>query len=100
MLLLVPSFIMVVAWVIFNIYHSSVTSTISENLNTQISPISPTFDMKTVDEIKKRKNINPNYEFQAPKATEVPQPSSRSASPTPNPNLNQQSASSGGSVIP
>ena len=108
MLLLVPSFIMVAAWVIFNIYHSSVSSTISENLNMQIIPINPTFNMQEIDAIKKRMSVSPSYELSAapsPQATlpQVPTPSliassSAQASGSASINLSQQTSSSGGTI--
>src|SRR5665213_1732259 len=73
MLLLVPSFIVVAAWIIFNIYHSSVSSTISQNLDMQIISISPIFDLKTIDSIKKREQVAPIYESSAlPSSTPIP----------------------------
>ena len=65
LLLLAPSLIVVVAWVIFNIYHSSIDSTISDTLNIQLSPITPNFDNKAIEEIRTRKVFSPAYEFSA-----------------------------------
>lgn len=98
MLLLIPSFIMVAAWVIFNIYHSSVSSTISENLNMQITPISPTFDTKEIEAIKKRDSINPTYEFKGASPTPLPiLIASPSSTPIPSvsPTINSSSTSGG-----
>lgn len=60
--LLVPTFIFIFAWIGFGIYHNSVKSTISEELNMQITPISPDFDTKTIDKLKKRQNVTPIYQ--------------------------------------
>lgn len=77
LLLLIPFFLMVIAWVIFNIYHSSVTSTISDTLNIQIAPINPTFDKKAIEAIKNRENIQPIYDLSnSSLATPRPTPTS------------------------
>ena len=61
LLLLIPSLLIVVFWVVFNIYHNFVTSTIPEDLNAQITPISPDFDTSVIENFKKRKIIEPLY---------------------------------------
>lgn len=61
-LLVVPMFILVVAWIVFSIYHNSVTSTIPEALNVQITPIEGKFDKETINNIKKRERILPSFE--------------------------------------
>lgn len=63
LLLLVPFFLILAAWIIFNIYHSSVTSTISDSLNIQITPIDPSFDQAAIESIKNRDNIAPVYDL-------------------------------------
>jgi hypothetical protein len=71
--LLIPSFILILAWIIFSIYHSSVVSTIPPTVNVQISPIKPVFDMNTVSKLKQRQKVTPVYEGQAgPTPTPVP----------------------------
>lgn len=57
-------FLMVVAWILFSIYHESVTSTIPEAVTIQIAPIDPAFDVQTIDLLKKRQSISPVYEIQ------------------------------------
>lgn len=52
---------LVVLYFAFTFYHQSVTSTIPEDLNIQILPISPTFDEKTISDIKNRNSISPVY---------------------------------------
>lgn len=61
LLLAISSFALIAAWIMFNIYHNSVTSTISETLSVQISPINPTFDTKTIDAIKQRTQVLPIF---------------------------------------
>jgi len=79
--LLIPVTLLVIAWIVFNIYHSSVTSTISESLGTNILPISPNFDIKTISNLKEREKVVPAFEF---KKAEAPTPT---LNPTPTPNL-------------
>lgn len=81
LLLLIPATLLVIAWIVFNIYHNSVTSTISESLSTNILPISPNFDTKTISNLKQREKVVPLFEF---KKIETPTPTSL---PTPTPNL-------------
>jgi len=88
-LLLIPSFIIIVFWVIFTVYHNSVTSTISENLNTTITQIDPNFDTKTIDELKGRTQVKPVYEM-------VPQQNTEENNPIEAP----QQASEGGTLLP
>lgn len=60
--LLIPSFILILAWIIFSIYHSSVSSTIPPAVNIQISPIKPVFDMDAISKLKQRQKVTPIYE--------------------------------------
>lgn len=55
--------IVAVAWIIFTIYHISVTTTISDTLFNEITPINPTFNQKVIDELKNRENTTPLYEL-------------------------------------
>jgi len=66
--LLVSGFLLVIAWIVFNIYHNSVESTTPEDLKKEIVPISPTFDQSTIDKLNERAKISPIYEF-APQST-------------------------------
>jgi hypothetical protein len=63
--LLIPSFILIVVWIIFSIYHNSVTSTIPTAVNIQISPINPIFNMDTISKLKQRQKVTPIYQGQA-----------------------------------
>jgi len=87
-------FIVVVAWVGFNIWHEHVTSTLSSELQMQIIPINPDFDTETLQKLKTREKITPQYEFDGaktpptppvettPKAS-VPSPAEEQITPTP-----------------
>lgn len=79
--LLIPVTLLVIAWIVFNIYHNSATSTISESLSTNILPISPNFDIKTISNLKEREKVVPAFEF---RKAEAPTPT---PTPTPTPNL-------------
>lgn len=57
--ILIISFVFILAWLIFNIAHDAVSSTISGNLNIQIAPISPNFDTTVIDKLKTREQITP-----------------------------------------
>lgn len=59
--LIISAFIIVIAWIGFNLYHSIKTSTIPQNLTIQILPISPNFDNKTIEEFKKREKVQPDF---------------------------------------
>jgi hypothetical protein len=103
--LLIPSFLLIVAWIIFSVYHNSVTSTIPSAVDIQISPIKPIFDMNAVSKLKQRQIITPIYQGQAA-PTPSPTPgfpnifsSSLSASQINGPG-NSPQASAGGQILP
>ncbi len=73
LIILIPLFILAVLWVVFNIYHNYVTSTIKDPLSIQIIPLEGKFDTKTVAEIKNRKRVNPLFEIQA-QISDIPSP--------------------------
>ncbi|MBI2621138.1 MAG: hypothetical protein HYW63_00635 [Candidatus Levybacteria bacterium] len=72
LIILSSFFILTVLWVIFNIYHSFVTSTIKDPLSVQIIPIEGTFDLNTINKLKARKRVSPLYEIQ-PQISGVPE---------------------------
>lgn len=81
--LLIPVTLLVIAWIGFNIYHNLATSTISGTLKTNILPITPNFDAKTISNLKQREKVVPLFELQkieTPTPTSLPTPTS---SPTP-----------------
>lgn len=59
LLLLIPTFIVVLLWVVFSVYHSYINSTIPTDVNMQILYIEPDFDLKTIEDLKKRQIVAP-----------------------------------------
>jgi len=94
--ILASAFFVVFVWIIFEIYHSSVSSTISEKLNVQIVPIKAEFDIKTINSIKNKDKIAPLYEGAEPSPSLGISPSPSPALAQPESSINQ--ASSGGSI--
>lgn len=70
--LLGSAFFLVIAWIAFSVIHTSLTSTISTTLNQQITPIKPTFDDKTINALKERNQVTPNYTISLPSGTPTP----------------------------
>jgi hypothetical protein len=104
LLILIPSFIFVLAWIGFSIYHNVITSTISDSLSIQIMPITPTFDTNTIDSLKNREKVTPIYNLSVTDQNVI-QPASPSAGPinvTPTPPVENstqtQQATLGGSL--
>ena len=94
--ILIPLFIFVLAWIVFSVHHNIVTSTISQTLNVQISPISPSFDTTTVAALRNRQNVTPIYEMNIPvENIVIPATSSAQVIPTPTPTVAIQPVSSG-----
>lgn len=62
LILLASIFIFVFIWIGFSIYHNSISSTISEAVNIQLTPISPSFDTKTIEKLKKRESVTPLFQ--------------------------------------
>lgn len=60
---LISIFILVLAWISFNLYHKSISSTINEPLKIQIQPINPNFNEKAVEILKSRTKINPSFKM-------------------------------------
>lgn len=69
-ILLIPSFILVIFWIIFTIYHNSVSSTITPTQSVQIKPINANFDAKAINDIKGRNQVVPLFEITGSKESE------------------------------
>ena len=63
--LLISLLFVSIMWVVFTVYHTFKTSTISEKVNQEIKPISPDFDSATIEKIKSRQIIVPQYDNNA-----------------------------------
>lgn len=72
----------VLCWIIFSIFHNSTTSTISQDTSITINPIKPLFDLKTLDQLKQRKNLSVNLETEIASGSSImtPTPSIESSS--------------------
>src|ERR1035437_5922057 len=93
LIILIPSFVFVLAWIGFSLLHNIATSTISETLNTQIAPISPNFDTDIIASLKQRKNVAPIYQLTVP-IQNIVIPVTPSTTPTPTPIIIVQPVSS------
>jgi len=47
-------FLSIFAWVLMDIYHNSITSTITKKQEEQIKPLTPKFDNAIIEGLKKR----------------------------------------------
>lgn len=93
-IILVLLLIFVVAWIVANVYHNLNISTIPETTSQEIAPIDPTFDIKTIDKLKKREEVTPVFELEnlpTPIPSRIPQAS-------PSSKLNIQTASEEGTI--
>jgi cell division protein YceG involved in septum cleavage len=63
LIIIVLLFIFVLVWMGGSIYHSTVSSTISETTSKDIFPIEPSFDTKAIDKLKERQKIIPSFEL-------------------------------------
>ena len=61
--LLIPTFVLILAWIAFSVYGSRVKSTITDVQSKQIRPISSTFDLATIEKIKTRQVVTPILTF-------------------------------------
>lgn len=68
--LVISTFVLIVAWIGFSIYHNLAFSTITGAVEEKIVPINPTFDTKTIDTLKNRKNIEPIFQIKTAETTE------------------------------
>lgn len=65
-------FAVVVAWIAFSLYHSFVTTTISNDLQMKIVPIDPKFDMATLQLLKSREKVLPLFQTDTEKPASIP----------------------------
>ncbi len=58
--LIIPSFIVILAWIGFTVYNKRVATTITESQSLTIQPINSSFNVEIINRLKKRKLITPN----------------------------------------
>ncbi len=94
------SLFVIFIWIIFNVYHGSVESTIPKKITNKVTPIKADFDLKTIENIKKRDQIEPLYI----KHNEISTTPSATTSAIPTPALQTETqenqASLGGALLP
>ncbi|SRR6266568_6928300 len=84
--ILISSFIVVVAWIGFNLYHIWATTTVSQDVQVELTPIDPVFDPQTIQQLKLRENINPLFESHASSSASLhPQVTQSPPAPSPTP---------------
>jgi hypothetical protein len=71
-------FVFVLIWIGESIYTSANSSTISEEINQEISPIDPTFDANTINSLKSREKISPSLNLQDEPPTPIALPTLKS----------------------
>lgn len=59
LLLSILTLVTTAGWITFDVYHSYADSTITTEVEEQISSITPTFKSTVIDSIKKRQDIEP-----------------------------------------
>lgn len=97
LVLLIPSFIIVILWVVFNVYHSYINSTIPTDVNTQILYINPDFDLKTIEDLKKRQIVKPIYTVETQSKEDLSQQTTQEGTElvtTPTPTISSSGLSS------
>ena len=86
--ILISVVVLVFAWIAFNIYHNTISTTISETTSIQIAPIPPTFDIQTITKLKQKEKITPAFEIkEAPLPEATKSASSITATPSANPTI-------------
>jgi hypothetical protein len=78
--IIVLLFILTIIWIGGSFWYSAKTSTISDDINKDIAPIDPNFDIKTIDELRSREKIIPMYDLETTTSAPI---TTISASPTP-----------------
>lgn len=102
------TFVMVLIWIGFSIYHNQTSSTVAPNIASQIDPIVARFDAKTLESLRARKSIVVSLNQNIQLLGSVPLLSSQSAriqeeaeeEPTLLINQNQDQASESAVIVP
>jgi hypothetical protein len=48
---------MIVIWIVSNLYHIAVTSTVPDNLRETITPFDPNINLKMLDKLKNKRSV-------------------------------------------
>lgn len=91
LIIVILLFIFALAGIGGSIYHSAVSSTISEVINKDISPIAPNFDTAAINKLKERQTIVPIYELGGIAPAPIALPDLKNS---------PQGASAGGKLLP
>jgi hypothetical protein len=70
--ILISSFVVVVAWIGFNLYDIWATSSVSLDVQAQLTPIDAVFDPQTIQGLRSRENVNPLFESQGTAIASAP----------------------------
>ena len=96
-IILVLLLISVIAWIGGNVYHNLKQSTISDAINQEITPIDPTFNLQTIESLKKRQIVDPVFELETLPTPSVSSP--RASISSPSSNLNAKNATGEGKIL-
>lgn len=59
LIILIPSSILIVLWIIFSVYNRAITSTLTSTQSMAIQPIAPRFDTDVITQLKARTVVKP-----------------------------------------
>lgn len=89
------TFIVVVAWIGFNLYHTSITSTVDQTLSFQIAPITPDFNDTVLETLRNRETILSVVSLESTAASDAAEVQNTEPSPTPEVTIDTQTAPEG-----
>lgn len=95
LIILIPSLIVVILWVVFSVFHNYINSTIPNDINMQILSINPDFDTDTISKIKSRSVVDPIYTFEQTSIKEA----SLDETPSPTPSIKPPTVSTSSAKI-
>lgn len=81
--IIIPSFILILLWIIFTIYRSAISSTLTETQVTLLKPLSPTFDTAVIEQLRKRQPITPDLSQEIQAEIDEETIASQAATPLP-----------------
>lgn len=75
--IVLSSFIVIVIWIVANLWHIQNVSKLSDSVIMQTTPITPSFDTQTLQKLKTRSQTSPDFSIKnnaSPSATPTPIP--------------------------